>query len=573
MTLFDRSWKTRSSCSMLALVLFAGAPVFAGDPVSTYTAVIDGKETPAPIIEMGDEEIVRAILDEGKNRNQVMEHLKHFTQNIGPRLTGSTRAKQANDWCVEKYREWGLSEPRLEEWGKIPVGFDRGPSSGSVLLRRETRSEDEGVKVEFEEIRQLEFTTPAWTRGTQGPVSARVVKQPSSEVDFDKVREQLKDAWVLIPATSPVAQRGIRERVSSRIRMREEAHKKSAEATEKGETPELSLEERIATCGAAGFISASRDERVWTGPWTGWREMTIDTAPRDIEVVVRRSDYDFINSRVFDNEPIEVSFDLSHRLFTTEGGVPVYNTIAEIRGTEKPDEYIIVSAHLDSWDGPGSQGCTDNGTGSAVTLEAARILMAVGAKPKRTILFINWTGEEQGLLGSAAWIKLHQDKLDKISAVFVDDGGTNYEGGLPAPDNMVDLLAAATAPINNQFYSEADGKFLNVNVRPVGKKITRGGGSDHASFTRLGIPGFFWDEVGRADYGYGWHTQNDKFDLAIPEYLMQSATNAAMTAYRLACAETMLPREAPEEEDKADAEPAKPEEKKEGAAAPTGGNG
>jgi Zn-dependent M28 family amino/carboxypeptidase len=237
-----------------------------------------------------------------------------------------------------------------------------------------------------------------------------------------------------------------------------------------------------------------------------------------------------------------VEFDLQNKL--SAGPFPVYNVIAEIPGTEKPEEVVIISAHMDSWNGPGSQGTVDNGTGTAVTIEAARILGSLGIQPKRTIRFALWGGEEQGLLGSKAYIEsLSEEELANISAAFVDDGGTNYEGGIPAADYMVEYLAAATAPINGVFYSETDGEYLNVNIRPTGEKIETHGGSDHAAFNRVGVPGFFWDEVGRADYGYGWHTQNDRLDLAIEEYLMQSATNAAIVAYNLANAPGLLPRE------------------------------
>ena len=130
--------------------------------------------------------------------------------------------------------------------------------------------------------------------------------------------------------------------------------------------------------------------------------------------------------------------------------------------------------------------------------------MAAGVKPKRTIRFALWAGEEQGLLGSKAYIEsLSEDELANISAAFVDDGGTNYEGD----------------------------------------KIDTHGGSDHAAFNKVGVPGFFWDEEGRATYSKGWHTQHDKLDLAIEEYLMQSATNAAIVAYNLANAPGLLPRE------------------------------
>lgn len=299
---------------------------------------------------------------------------------------------------------------------------------------------------------------------------------------------------------------------------------------------------RVLEAGPAGFISASPDERVWTTRPNGWREMNIDEAPADIEVLIRRSDYDYMNSRIADGQTVTARFDLPHRL--DRGPIPVYNTIAEVTGSKYPDEVVIVSAHLDSWDGPMSLGTTDNGTGSSVVLEAARLLAKAGARPDRTIRFVLWTGEEQGLLGSRGYVdSLSEDERAKISAVFVDDGGTNYEGGIPAADYMVDYLAAATAAVNGRFYSENDDAFLDVNIRPTGDKIATHGGSDHASFNRVGIPGFFWDEEGRADYYYGWHTQNDDLDLAIPEYLVQSSACMAITAYNLACAPDLLARE------------------------------
>ncbi|MFN0131410.1 MAG: M28 family metallopeptidase [Phycisphaerales bacterium] len=324
-----------------------------------------------------------------------------------------------------------------------------------------------------------------------------------------------------------------------------------------------SIEERVFMAGPAGYLSASNDDRVRTSSIRGWRELTMEKIPKDVEIQVRQADYDHMNSRLADGSEIFAEFDLPHTF--TAGPIPVYNTIAEIRGTEKPDEVVIVSAHLDSWNGPGSQGTTDNGTGSSVTLEAARILMAAKAKPKRTIRFILWTGEEQGLLGSREYVKMLKEKdlLKNISACFVDDGGTNYEGGLQGIDSQVEFLAAATAPVNGVFYSPTDGKWLDVNIR-AGRRMgggMAGGSSDHASFLAAGVPGFFWDEVGRADYGYGWHTQNDKLNLAIPEYLMQSSTCAAVTAYNLACAPSLLPREPlkkPEAETKPEEKPAPP---------------
>lgn len=587
----------RSGWKLVAasLVCSLGFGALGGAPQGeAYVAVVGGKETPMPAIGegLGDPYTVQRILDEGIHRNQVMEHLRYLSEQIGPRLTGSTRGQRANEWVRDQFMIWGLHNPRLEQWGEIPVGFDRGPSTGKVLLRREVRAGDrrpsegapgprrrprpqgtaeegsapeatpasgeapkdepkkDDVKIEYEELRAMEFTTPAWTMGTNGPVRGRAIKEPQTEEEYQAVKDQLKGAWIVVQARSPVAQRGVRSEVSSRIRMRDDAIRAMADGTKKLE--DMTLQERLAVSGAAGFISASRDERVWTGQLNGWRELTLDTVPKSIEVVVRRGDYDFINSRLFDKEPIELEFNLDHKLFTGPEGakVPTYNVIAEIPGTTWPDQVIILSAHIDSWDGPGSQGTTDNGTGTSVMMEAARILMAAGAQPKRTIKIILWTGEEQGLLGSRGYVEKHRGKMDSVSAVFVDDGGTNYQGGLHCIPEMADILAAATAPVNNKFFDGVTGKPLNVNIQ-VEEKMPQGGGSDHASFNAIGVPGFYWDEVGRAEYTYGWHTQHDKFNLAIPEYLKQSATCSAVTAYRLACADSLLPRE-PKKEDKKD---------------------
>lgn len=292
----------------------------------------------------------------------------------------------------------------------------------------------------------------------------------------------------------------------------------------------------------SGFVSSSKDERVWTTSANDWRTRKQSDYPKDVEINVRQSDYDFLAARA--SEGLDFTLEVDARNDIKAGPFPVYNVIAEITGTEKPDEVIIISGHMDSWDGPGSVGAIDNGTGTCVAIEAARILTAVGAKPKRTIRFALWSGEEQGLLGSKGYVQsLSEQDLTKISAVFVDDGGTGYEAGIPAADFMVGYLAAATAPTNGEFYSDTDDKYLDVNIRPTGAKINTHSGSDHASFNRVGVPGFFWDEGGRADYSYGWHTQNDRLDLAIEEYLIQSATNAAIVAYNLANAPDLLPRE------------------------------
>jgi hypothetical protein len=610
-------------------------------PMSRPYAVIDGNPTAVPKIAMGDPATVARIIEEGTRRNQVMDHLTYLTQSIGPRLTGSSRAEEANRWTADQFRSWGLTNVGLDQWGEVSMRFDRGPSSAKVMLRREREvKNDDGstrTEVEYDSVRDLEFSWLAWAPGTNGAVRAPVVRLPKDQAEFDAVKDTIAGSWVLIPGNRE-ARRGIRGvggQMGDRHQYFKDFRAKQAgvvtpdaasgdrfegmltganlpEAgvpititingseitvsvrrfhtgpatnvvmngdsvefdwvspsgtshytltrtglklagkakSDAGETsidvsmpdPEAGPDvwEQVLALNPAGFLGSSRDERVWTTSARGWRELSLDKIGKDTEYAVRQSDYDYINSRLYDGIPVEVEINAAATF--TPGPIPVYNTVAEIRGTEFPDEVVIISAHLDSWDGPGSQGTLDNGTGSAVTLEAARILMAAKAKPKRTIRFVLWTGEEQGLLGSRSYVDRNKDALPRISAVFVDDGGTNYEGGAPVTNDMADMMAAATAPTNGLFYDEVEKKWMDVNIRKVGDTLPRGGGSDHASFNAVGVPGFFWDEIGRSDYQYGWHTQNDKLNLAIPEYLRQSATNAAITAYNLACAPTLLPR-------------------------------
>lgn len=522
-------------------------------PAAGYTAIVNGTPVPAPAIPMGDPATIARILDEGVHRNRVMDHLTHLCTRIGPRLTGSTNAEAAARWAAEQFESWGLKNVRLHEWGTVPVRFDRGPSSGRFFTTIERKNDDGTVRTEERVLREPEFTTQAWAVGTNGPRRGPVVRMPQTDEEFAEIIDRHPGAWVLVPPpplTGPQGIRGTRGVAANRYRERIELREKVA----KGELDPSTLppEDRILFTNISGFISTSRDERVWTSAVPDWRELDPDNIPQDVEVVVRLSDYDYLNSRVSDGETIYAEFDLQNTF--TPGPIPCYNVIAEIPGTEKPDEVVIVSAHLDSWNGVGSQGATDNGTGSSVTLEAARILAAVGAKPKRTIRFILWTGEEQGLLGSRAYVEEIKDELEKISAVFVDDGGTNYQGGLRCTHEMVDMLAAATAPVNNLFFDSVDGTPLNVDITGA-DRFPRFGGSDHASFVARGVPGFFWNEVGRAEYGYGWHTQHDRIDLAIPEYLMQSATCSAVTAYNLACAEGLLPRWSEEAEGRGERPP------------------
>ena len=215
--------------------------------------------------------------------------------------------------------------------------------------------------------------------------------------------------------------------------------------------------------------------------------------------------------------------------------VPLYNVVADLKGSELPDEYVIVGGHIDSWHA--ATGTNDNGTGVATTLEAARLLAASGVRPKRTIRFMLWSGEEQGLLGSRAYVKAHPELMPKISAVLVHDKGTNYLSGISVPKTLAEDLRRVFAPVADL---DPEMPFTVSENEGLSRMM---GSSDHASFLREGVPGLFWEQDGRTRYGDFWHTHFDTFDSAVPEYQRHSAIVAAVGALGIANLDRLLERD------------------------------
>lgn len=440
-------------------------------------------------IAQGDYRTQREIINLGKHDNTVMELLTTLCTEIGPRTTGTPECQIACEWAAHKFKQFGLQNVHLEKWGEFPVLFSRGGvMSGKMVIPYE---------------KELVFSSNDWTPGTNGPRRGRVVIEPESIDAFEKAKSSLRGAWVLI--NKPVFMRGDRD------------------------LPQSDLDKMISTADIAGRIYVSRDDDlVWThgNPNVKW-----DSLPTIPSVMITGREGRMIR-RNLNIGPVEAEFNLGNKFINKP--VSLYNVVAEIPGTEKPDEVVIVSGHYDSWNGPGSQGAQDNGTGAMVALEAARLLVRANAKPKRTVRFILWTGEEQGLLGSRQYVKDHWLQLDRVSAMFVDDGGTNYQGGY--------TVLASQKPYFEETVSLMNGAFPNLPMKLEVTGQLEGGGSDHNSFLDVGVPGIEAWETGTADYRWVWHTQNDRLETVIPEYLVQSSTNAALVSYNLACAKSLLPR-------------------------------
>jgi len=486
-------------------------------------------------LSQGAPERVSALVIEGTERSEVWATLEELCLDIGPRLTGSSGLERACTWARGKLSSYGLKNAHLWKWGEVPVRFDRGPSTVRMVAP---------LEMEFE------FTTRAWAPGTDGPLRGPVFKRPTTAEELAAVRDRLDGAWIL-------------ESSSSRRRRGRNPDEDEAKEGENEEEKLTRLEQArvrkeikaiIEEADLAGTIRASRNDQVTTGGVRGWMELTMDTLPTDRSITIARKNYEALEEQLSAGESVELEADLVH--FFTEGPFPVFNVVADIPGTEFPNEVVILSAHLDSWNGPGSQGCQDNGTGSTVMIEAARILAASGVQPRRTIRICLWSGEEQGLHGSRRYAEWLRDtgQLDGISACFVDDGGTGYQGGLSCIASMEPMLEAAIAPVNAHFGEMP----ISVSVQ---EKMPRGGSSDHASFNRLGVPGFYWTEKGLTgrearNYRFVWHTQNDTTRYAVEENLVQSAVCSAVTAYNLAMADSILPRYVEEPEEPEAEEPA-----------------
>ncbi|MBI5362052.1 MAG: M20/M25/M40 family metallo-hydrolase [Planctomycetes bacterium] len=497
----------------------------------------------------------------GKQESRVMEHLDHLANRIGPRLTGSGGLANACDWARAEFEKLGLANARLEQWGEVPVGFDRGPATGRMLAPTE---------------KELHFATNAWTAGTKGLVTGHVVLAPTNEQELELVRSKLKGAWVLAPsaaaperrapanpsppATPPVVAGAPRaaapgatsgatptsgetggarggDPASASDPARGEAcatrgGDRGAQRPNRDGSAERAFREKLDKAydeaGIAGVIRSGRGELLLT---SGSSKVDFDKLPTRPSITLLAAEHADIAARVKAGESVTLAFDI--RNWFVKGPITLNNVIAELPGTEKPDEIVVVGGHIDSWDG--ATGATDNGTGCATTIEAARLLVKAGVKPRRTIRFMLWSGEEQGLLGSAAYVKAHKDEMAKISAVLVHDGGTNYCAGITATPPMVKPLESVFAPVAN-----LDPE-MPFKVREV--KGLSGGGSDHSSFLAAGVPGFFWSQRGRANYNHTHHTQFDTYDQAIPEYQVNSSIVIAVGALGIANLPELLSRE------------------------------
>jgi hypothetical protein len=496
-------------------VLFVLAGLYLS-PVALGQATVASSADAAAALELD-----KKVLAEGKNGSEIMANLTHLSDVIGPRLTGSPALKRANEWTAGKMREYGLSNVHLEAWS-IPIGWERGTASARI--------------VEPDNGRSLSLASLGWSPGTKGKVTAAVVIVNAKNAgDLDQYKGKLKGTVVLLGEPSRV--RSISQPPQQRT---PPAPGGANDPTRRRMASGMmsfrrELMDFLSTEGAAAaFMDAGKPQGLLTTTG-GWRGQERANAAEPIPTLyVAHEHYALLHRLASRPGPARTRIELHVTNKFVPGPIAVYNTVGELPGSEKPDEFVILGAHLDSWDL--AQGTTDNGTGSCAVLEAARLLTKSGARPRRTVRFCLFTGEEQGLYGSKAYVKEHKDELPRISMCLVHDTGTGKVVGLGLQGRQVlqPTMQAELAGLKELGVTD-------INLRGMG-------GSDHASFEQAGVPGFAVQQD-MNEYFLTHHSQSDTLDKAREADLMQGAQVMAVAARRVADLPFLLPRDKPEKKD------------------------
>ena len=453
-----------------------------------------------------DSTIVAGIVKEATTHSQLEKLAHELFDVIGPRLVGTPQMKQAGDWAIAQYKEWGISA-KTEPWGEWR-GWERGVSHIDMVYPR---------------IKSLEGTQLAWSpaTGAKGVTAELIILADAPDsIAFQQWLPSVKGKFVMISMLQPTGRpddnwqesataASFDKMKADRTAQTDAWRKRIAQTGYTNKTLPLALEK----AGAAGIVSCTWSAGFGVNKIFGaytTKIPTVDIALEDYGLLYRLQESGHHPKIMVQTESKD------------HGMVPTFNTIAEIKGTEKPDEYVLLSAHFDSWDG--GSGATDNGTGTLTMMEALRILKKIYPHPKRTILVGHWGSEEQGLNGSRAFVEDHPEIVKNIQAVFNQDNGTGRvvklagQGFLHAYDYLTRWLAKVPAPIRQQIETSFPGQ-------------PGSGGSDFASFVAAGVPAFSLSSTSWSYGAYTWHTNRDTYDKIVFDDLRSNAILAAVLAY------------------------------------------
>ncbi len=491
--------------------------------------------------EAATRDVLWKIRREAHDRSQVMNSLHVLTDVYGPRLTGSPNLKSAGQWAVKQLEAWGLSNGRLEPWDFGHPGWANERFTAHLVSPVKDALVGEVL---------------AWTPSTNGPVKApayhlELPEHPSKDeltALFGAVGNDVQGHIVLVGKHQAVAvsfNEPTRRYDASEMRSRFDPVNPTAAVStrttepdpESGRLTSAQIAQEVdAFLLRHGAIARMNDAGRGHGQIRAFHNRTFDVSKAVPTVVLRNEDFGRISRLLAGGRRVEIELDIVNR--TYEEGRKAYNAVAEIPGTDKREEVVMLGAHLDSWHS--ATGATDNGVGSAVMMEAARILKAVGVAPRRTIRVALWSGEEQGLLGSKAYVQQHFGSFEhpkpayETFAGYVNiDTGTGRVRGLTVfgPDAAGAMLRQAVAPLDD----------LGV-VGATTTKSRRAGGTDSTAFNAAGLPGIstLLDPV---EYqSHTWHTNLDTYERVIEEDVKAQAIVVASVVYALAMRDEPLPR-------------------------------
>jgi hypothetical protein len=452
------------------------------------------------------DQVINDIIKEARENSQLKAIGHELMDGIGPRLVGSPQMQQAHDWAVEKYKGWGI-EARNEKWGEWR-GWERGITHIDMVAPW---------------TRSLAGTQLAWSPSSpKGGAAGEVVMIPMLEdaAAFKKWLPSVKGKYVMISAPQITGRpdynweefatpESFAKMKADRSAMNDAWSERLRNTGEGRRELPVVLEE----VGALGIITS-----YWSQGF-GANKIFSASTKKVPTVDISLEDYGLLFRLVESGKKPMINLNAQSK---ETGVVPTFNTIAEIKGTEKPDEYVMLSAHFDSWDG--GTGATDNGTGTIMMMEVMRVLKEIYPNPKRTIIVGHWGSEEQGLNGSRAFVEDHPEMMDKIQALFNQDNGTGRVANVSG-QGFVDSY-------------EYLGRWMNKVPRDITKDIETtfpgnpgGGGSDYASFVAAGVPAFSLSSLNWSYFNYTWHTNLDTYDKIVFDDVQNNVIMAAIMVY------------------------------------------
>lgn len=450
--------------------------------------------------------IVEAILQEERNNSQLQIMAHQLLDSIGPRLVGTPQMESARDWALAKYKSWGI-QAEAQNWG-VWRGWERGISHIDMVSPR---------------VRSLEATQLAWSPSTGNKtVTAGLVILPdlADSLAYAAWLPSVKGKFVMVSMLQPTGRpddnwdqfgtaASIKKMKEQRTQITDNWNARLKKSGYTARTLAVALEK----AGAAGVVSS-----LWSAGF-GVDKIFGANTKKIPSVDIMMEDYGMLYRLVESGADPKISVHVESK---ERGVVPTFNVVAGIRGTEKPDEYVMLSAHFDSWDG--ASGATDNGSGTLMMMEALRILKKVYPNPKRTILVGHWGSEEQGLNGSRAFVEDHPDTTSKLQVLFNQDNGTGRivslsgQGYLHSYEYLTRWLSKVPSEIRD-------------SVKTTFPGTPGGGGSDYASFVAVGAPGFSLGALNWSYFNYTWHTNRDTYDKLVFDDLSNNVILVAILAY------------------------------------------